>query len=164
MSGEPRSQHARTVEDQALKRWSAHATRVDVTRLQRAREIAGQSGESLFTAASASGILPAARAASWVCPACGLSVELPPALLPHAGPCPACQAQAPSAAPEAARVGGYRIVDTLGRGGMGTVYLAEEEKLGRLVALKVISRELASDPSFMARFQREAQGAAAVRI
>jgi WD40 repeat protein len=163
--GEPRAPHARTVEDRAFERWSAHATRVDVTRLQRAREIAGRSGESLMAAASASGILPPhAGPATWVCPACGLRVELPPALLPHAGPCPACAEAEPPASSGAVetRVGGYRILETLGKGGMGTVYLAVEEKLGRQVALKVISRELAADPAFMARFQREAQGAAAV--
>jgi serine/threonine protein kinase len=48
--------------------------------------------------------------------------------------------------------GGYRIESLLGRGGMGTVYLAVHERLDRRVALKVIAAELARDASFRKRF------------
>jgi hypothetical protein len=58
--------------------------------------------------------------------------------------------------------GGYTIESVLGRGGMGTVYLATHERLARKVALKVISPELAGDEDFRARFLRESQLAASL--
>ncbi|QEL17989.1 serine/threonine-protein kinase [Limnoglobus roseus] len=57
-------------------------------------------------------------------------------------------------------VPGYRIERILGRGGMGTVYLARQLSLDRPVALKVMSRRWANDPIFVARFTREAYAAA----
>ena len=60
------------------------------------------------------------------------------------------------------RIGHYRIVGELGRGGMGVVYKAHEESLNRFVALKVLGEHLAADPSYVARFVREAQSAAAL--
>jgi serine/threonine-protein kinase len=59
--------------------------------------------------------------------------------------------------------GKYRIVRLLGRGGMGTVYLAEHIMLGRQRALKFISSELAQDAQFLRRFRREAQAAIELR-
>jgi serine/threonine protein kinase len=59
-------------------------------------------------------------------------------------------------------LGGYRIVQQVGRGGMGVVYQAEQIALGRRVALKVIAPELASNESFRARFERESRMAAAI--
>ena len=63
---------------------------------------------------------------------------------------------------ERTRIGHYTLVSELGRGGMGVVYKAHEESLNRYVALKVLGEQLAADPSFVARFVREAQAAAAL--
>ena len=54
----------------------------------------------------------------------------------------------------------YRIVERIGAGGMGEVYLAEDTKLNRKVALKFLPQYLASNPDVRARFIREAQTAA----
>jgi beta-lactam-binding protein with PASTA domain len=56
--------------------------------------------------------------------------------------------------------GRYRIVRKLGAGGMATVYLAEDQELGRRVALKILNERHAHDEQFVERFRREAQNAA----
>lgn len=60
------------------------------------------------------------------------------------------------------RIGHYRIVAELGRGGMGIVYKAHEESLNRFVALKVLGEHLTEDPAHIERFLREAQSAASL--
>ncbi len=60
------------------------------------------------------------------------------------------------------QIGGFQLLELLGRGGMGSVYKARQVSLGRLVALKVIASRLAADERFLARFVREARAAAAV--
>ena len=56
----------------------------------------------------------------------------------------------------------YKVLSPLGKGGMGEVYLAEDLKLHRKVALKVLPSEMAADPDRLARFQREARAVAAL--
>jgi beta-lactam-binding protein with PASTA domain/predicted Ser/Thr protein kinase len=56
--------------------------------------------------------------------------------------------------------GRYRIIRRLGTGGMANVYLAEDEELGRRVAIKILNDRHASDDSFVERFRREAKNAA----
>jgi eukaryotic-like serine/threonine-protein kinase len=58
--------------------------------------------------------------------------------------------------------GRYRIVRKLGSGGMANVYLAEDEDLGRRVAIKILNDRYANDDLFIERFRREAKSAAAL--
>jgi serine/threonine protein kinase len=56
----------------------------------------------------------------------------------------------------------YEILHLIGRGGMGDVYAAQDTKLGRKVALKVLPSEMAAEPERLARFEREAKAVAAL--
>ncbi|HZL87203.1 MAG TPA: serine/threonine-protein kinase, partial [Pirellulaceae bacterium] len=60
------------------------------------------------------------------------------------------------------RLGPYPVTEVIGRGGMGVVLKAHDTKLNRVVAIKVLAPELASNPTARKRFQREAHAAAAV--
>ncbi len=59
-------------------------------------------------------------------------------------------------------LGGFRILRRLGAGAMADVYLAEQSSLKRQVAVKVLKRHLASDETYVRRFQREAEAAASL--
>jgi tetratricopeptide (TPR) repeat protein len=61
-----------------------------------------------------------------------------------------------------ARLGPYQLEARLGEGGMGQVFRARDTRLGRPVAIKLIRTELAQQPDFRIRFQREAQATAAL--
>lgn len=86
----------------------------------------------------------------------GRSLDLVCAVQPDPKPSPG------EGAPPVDRLGPYRLVELLGVGGMSRVYLAEEEGLGREVAIKVFEVGVSGSPSAQARFRREAEITAAL--
>jgi serine/threonine-protein kinase len=60
------------------------------------------------------------------------------------------------------QVGAYRVLERLGAGGMGEVWLAEHTKLGRRAAIKVLHRGMSSQPEIVSRFFNEARAATAI--
>src|SRR5215475_14260658 len=60
------------------------------------------------------------------------------------------------------RIGHYQIVEMLGAGGMGSIYKAQDARLNRFVAIKVLSGAAALDPERRRRFAQEAQAASAL--
>jgi serine/threonine protein kinase len=60
-------------------------------------------------------------------------------------------------------IGGYKVVRELGRGAMGTVYLAYQDNLGRELAIKLMAPEFVRDEEFVERFRREGRIAAKLR-
>ncbi len=57
-------------------------------------------------------------------------------------------------------LGHYEILEPLGAGGMGEVYLGEDTRLGRKVAIKVLPEDFAADPDRLARFEQDAKATA----
>ncbi|MBI4577749.1 MAG: protein kinase [Planctomycetes bacterium] len=103
-----------------------------------------------------------ARASS-SCPRCGGPLEAPTASgtkFPLLGPAATPGASGPAGGE---RLGRYRLVRRLGEGGMGVVYLAEQEGLSRPVALKLLLAGDRADPEDVARFRNEAENAARLR-
>ena len=60
------------------------------------------------------------------------------------------------------QIGGYKVLSLLGTGGMGEVYLAEDRRLGRKVALKLLPAQFTQDQERLRRFEREARAASAL--
>jgi WD40 repeat protein len=104
--------------------------------------------ERLIYRASALGALPAAR-----------EEAAPPAVTSQDRYDFLASSQGPG---EMGRLGSYRVLKVLGKGGMGIVFLAEDPSLKRLVALKVLKPALAADAEARRRFQREAEATAAI--
>src|SRR5512140_2319075 len=59
-------------------------------------------------------------------------------------------------------LGPYRVIESLGSGGMGAVYLAEDARLGRQIALKVLAPEMALHAEKLRRFETEARAVASL--
>ncbi|QDT54527.1 Serine/threonine-protein kinase PrkC [Caulifigura coniformis] len=79
-------------------------------------------------------------------------------------PSPRADGQGPGGKPQAKsqRLGDFEVKKKIGQGGMGVVYLAHQVSLDRPVALKVLSKEIASKPAFVERFVREARAMAKI--
>ncbi len=89
-----------------------------------------------------------------LCPKCVLAGA---ATLPEPQGSPAGRTPAPTIAELAPHFPELEILEVIGVGGMGAVYKARQPKLDRLVALKILSHDLAADPAFTERFNREAR-------
>ncbi len=100
------------------------------------------------------------RGYRFIYPVEGGDEAIPPGKAPEADSVPPLQA--PPADLAGSTVSHYRIHEEIGSGGMGIVYRAEDVNLGRLVALKFLPRELATEPKALGRFQREAKAASAL--
>jgi predicted Ser/Thr protein kinase len=94
------------------------------------------------------------------CPRCDSPSETQ-ALQEFGGVCPKCLLEF-AAEKDAPSFPNLEIIATLGEGGMGVVYKAVQKQLGRTVALKVLSPQLSTDPSFVERFTREAKALASL--
>lgn len=100
----------------------------------------------LTTVAVATGSLASARATN-AQPTAALTADAPPARATNSQP----------QAPATRQLDQYRLLELLGSGAMGRVYLAEDTQLGKRVALKILPGSFADDADRVARFQREAR-------
>jgi len=123
-------------------------------------------------------------AQKFVCPRCRASFDQPNRYcaecgsdMTHASPLEAAQRSEASSGPPSGRAelttdrrlsdsnrawlgrvvdGRYRVLEVIGRGGMGVVYRVEHLRMGKIAAMKVLHRDLANDPEIVQRFEREA--------
>jgi serine/threonine-protein kinase len=91
------------------------------------------------------------------CPSCGFRYDAATAT------CPVDGKPLPPADPRAAELGQFVLVERLGDGGMGTVYKAVHRRLGRVVAIKLLHRDLTTDRALVGRFFYEARAANTIR-
>jgi serine/threonine protein kinase len=123
-----------------------------------ARDPRWEKAEQLYNAALAR---PEAERAAFLVDACGGDEELRRDLESLVGKAQSAAAGAHVLA-AGRQISAYRVISKLGAGGMGEVYLAEDTRLGRRVALKVLPREVADDPARKARLIQEARAASAL--
>lgn len=90
------------------------------------------------------------------CPSCHSEIDVSALDAFSTAACPNCG----EALTIPARLGNYRLLSSLGSGGMGRVYRAYDETLARIVAIKVMQRKLGDQPEYLESFRREAQAAA----
>lgn len=79
-----------------------------------------------------------------------------------AAECPRCAVETQDVLPAPPSISGYKLQGLIGRGGMGSVYLAEDQTLGRRTAVKLLSETLSQDEQAKSRFLREARAMATV--
>jgi serine/threonine-protein kinase len=97
-----------------------------------------------------------------VCPSCGAECDATASFCPRDGAELHLKGETEPLVGEL--LGGrYRVLQRLGTGGMGRVYMAEHLAMGRRDAIKIMSPELARDPDAVRRFQREAQNASRIK-
>src|SRR5689334_600700 len=77
--------------------------------------------------------------------------------------CPHDKRELPAPDQSVADLGAYRLLEKLADGGMGAVYRAVHRRLGRMVAIKLLQRELSSDRGIINRFFHEARAANTIR-
>ncbi|HWW76188.1 MAG TPA: protein kinase, partial [Pyrinomonadaceae bacterium] len=80
----------------------------------------------------------------------------------EARPTPRRGSAPPEVVPGVTKFGAYRVLEKIGAGGMGTVYLAKDARLGRRVALKILPAHFARDEELVRRFEQEARAASAL--